>query len=184
MLLPVYLYGQPVLRKIAAPIDANYPNLKEFLINMWETMAKADGVGLAAPQVGQSIRIFVIDGSGFADKDQSMKDFKKAFINAEILEEDGENFTFNEGCLSVPGIREDVVRKSRIRIRYQDESFKQYEETFDGIKARIIQHEYDHLQGKMLIDHINPLKRRMLQGKLNNISKGKVDVDYKIKLLK
>jgi peptide deformylase len=151
---------------------------------MWETMAKADGVGLAAPQIGQSIRLFVIDGSGFTDKDPSMKDFKKTFINAQILDESGENFTFNEGCLSVPGIREDVVRKSKIKIRYQDENFNEYEEEYDGLKARIIQHEYDHLQGKMLIDHINPLKRRMLQGKLNNISKGKVTCDYKFKILK
>lgn len=184
MLLPIYLYGQPVLRKIASTIDKDFPNFQELLANMWETMAKADGVGLAAPQVGQSIRLFVIDGSGFIDKDPSMKDFKKTFINAQMLDESGENNSFNEGCLSVPGIREDVVRKSKIKIRYQDENFNEFEEEFEGLKARIIQHEYDHLQGKMLIDHINPLKRRMLQGKLNNISKGKVTCDYKFKILK
>ncbi len=184
MLLPIYLYGQPVLRKIAANIDKDFPNFEELLANMWETMTKADGVGLAAPQIGQSIRLFVIDGSGFADKDPSMKEFRKSFINAQMLDESGEDNTFNEGCLSVPSIREDVVRKSKIKIRYQDENFNEYEEEFDGLKARIIQHEYDHLQGKLLIDHINPLKRRMLQGKLNNISKGKVTCDYKFKILK
>lgn len=184
MLLPIYVYGQPVLRKIATEITPNYPNLSEFLANLWETMKKADGVGLAAPQVGESIRVFVIDGSNFTDDDPSMATFIKTFINAQITERFGEKTLFNEGCLSVPGIREDVSRFSSIRIKYCDENFNTFDEVFDGLKARIIQHEYDHLEGILLIDHLNPLKRKILKSRLNNIAKGIADVNYKMKAVK
>ncbi len=184
MLLPIYVYGQPVLRKIAKEINKDYPNLKEFLANMFETMETSDGVGLAAPQVGESIRLFVIDGSPFQEDDPSMKDFRKAFINAKILERYGEDKIFNEGCLSLPGIREDITRKSTIKITYYDEDFNFHEEEFEGLKARIIQHEYDHTEGKLLIDHLTPLRRRILKRKLTEISKGEVDTAYKIKIVK
>ena len=150
---------------------------------MFETMANAKGVGLAAPQVGKSIRLFIVDGSPFAEGDEhpELKDFKKVFINAKILEEKGEEWKYNEGCLSIPKIREDVVRKPAIRIKYMDENFKVHEEAFTGIPARIIEHEYDHIEGKLFIDRIKPLRRTLLKGRLNDISKGNVDVDYKMK---
>jgi peptide deformylase len=184
MVYPVYVYGNPILRKIAKEINEDYPNLAEFIENMFETMEKSDGIGLAAPQVGESIRLFVINGAPLADDDESLKDFRKVFINAKIVERYGDDKTYNEGCLSLPGIREDVVRKSTIRIRYYDEDFNLYDEIFDGIKARIIQHEYDHIEGKLLIDHLVPLKKRLLKRKLSDISKGIVEVSYKIKTVK
>lgn len=184
MLYPIYVYGQPILRKIAKDIDKTYPDLKEFIANMFETMKTSDGVGLAAPQVGESIRLFVIDGSPFAEDDETMKDFRKAFINAKITERFGEDFIFNEGCLSLPGIREDVTRKSTIKISYYDEDFNFHEEEFDGLKARIIQHEYDHTDGKLFIDHLTPLRRRILKRRLTDISKGEVETAYKIKIAK
>jgi peptide deformylase len=184
MIYPIYVYGQPVLRKVAQEIDKDYPGLQEFIANMFETMMKSDGVGLAAPQVGESIRLFVIDGAHFAEEDPTMKDFRKAFLNAKILERTGEDKVFNEGCLSLPGIREDITRKSVIRMTYNDENFNFFDETFEGLQARIIQHEYDHTEGKLLIDHINPLKRKLLKRKLNDISKGIVDIEYKIKIAK
>lgn len=151
---------------------------------MWETMYKSDGVGLAAPQVGRNIRIFVIDGSGMADDNPEMHDFKKTFINPKILNQEGEPWIFNEGCLSLPNIREDISRPAKITLEYYDEEFNFHHEDFDGLKARIIQHEYDHLEGVLLVDHISAIKRKLLTGKLNAISKGKVDVSYKIKALK
>lgn len=184
MIYPIYVYGQPVLRKVAKEIDKNYPNLKEYIANMFETMQTSDGVGLASPQVGNSIRLFVIDGSPFAEDDETLQDFKKVFINPKITERYGEDKIFNEGCLSLPGIREDVTRKSTIKISYYDEDFNFHEEELDGIKARITQHEYDHIEGKLLIDHLTPLRRRILKRKLTEISKGEVETAYKIKIAK
>jgi peptide deformylase len=184
MIYPIYVFGQPVLRKVAQEIDKDYPNLQEFVKNMFETMEKSDGVGLAAPQVGESIRLFVIDGEHFAEQDPAMKGFRRAFINAKILERSGENSVFNEGCLSLPGIREDITRKSKIRMTYHDENFNFHDETFEGLQARVIQHEYDHTDGKLFIDHVKPLRRKLLKRRLNDISKGIVDVEYKIRIAK
>ena len=184
MILPIYVYGNQVLRTISKDITPDYPGLKDFLANLWETMYHSDGVGLAAPQVGANIRVFVIDGTVMAEDDPLCKDFKKTFINAKILEQSGEKWAFNEGCLSLPGIREDVLRQSKIKIQYQDENFDTFTEEFAGLRARIVQHEYDHLEAKLFIDHINPLKRRLLKKKLENIEKGIVDIGYKIKVPK
>lgn len=184
MILPIYVYGQPVLRKVAVDIDKNYEGLADFIANMWETMYKSDGVGLAAPQVGKSIRLFVIDAEPFSEDDPSLKDFKKAFINAHIIERSEEEEAFTEGCLSLPNIREEVFRPSKIRIQYYDENWQYHDEYFEGVRARIVQHEYDHLDGIMFVDHLSSIRRRLLTGKLNAISKGKVDVAYKIKALK
>lgn len=184
MILPIFLYGSPVLRKVSEDIPPDFPNLKSFIDDMWETMYKSDGVGLAAPQVGRNLRLFVIDGSSMADDDPSMTDFKIAFINARIVNKEGENWIFNEGCLSLPNIREDISRPEKITLEYYDENFNFHREEFDGLKARIIQHEYDHLEGVLLVDHISAIKRKLLSGKLNAISKGKVDVSYKVKALK
>ncbi len=179
---PIYLYGSPVLRKVAADIDKDYNNLFELIENMWSTMYYSDGVGLAAPQIGKSIRLFVIDATPMADEDPSVEGLKKVFINAHITEREGDKEPFNEGCLSIPGIREDVVRPTRIRMQYVDENFEEHDEWFEGIAARVIQHEYDHLDGVMFVDHLNPLKKKLLSGKLKNITKGKVKVDYKVKM--
>lgn len=184
MIYPIVLYGSPILRKTAKEIDKNYPDLQQFVADMFETMYSSDGVGLAAPQIGKSIRIFVIDTSSFKEDDPSLDGFKKAFINPKIVDFDGEMLTFNEGCLSLPKIREDVDRKSQIRIQYYDENWNFYDEKYEGIKARVIEHEYDHLEGKLLIDYLSPLKKKLLKSKLSAITKGNVDVDYKIKLLK
>ena len=182
MKFPIIAYGDPVLRKKATAIEPDeYPHIKELVANMFETMYGAHGVGLAAPQVGMSMRLFVVDANTFADDDPDLKDFKKAFINATILEETGEEWAFNEGCLSIPEIREDVYRQPVIRISYYDEDWKHHEETFRGMAARIIQHEYDHIEGKLFTDKLSPLRRRMLEKKLTDISKGIVDVDYKMK---
>ena len=183
MILPIVVYGDPVVKQVAKEIDKDYPKLEELIENMFETMYNAKGVGLAAPQIGRSIRLFVVDGSPFAEeeKNQEMKDFVKVFINPKIVEESGAEWIFNEGCLSIPLIREDVNRKPRVRLQYYDEHFNYYEEEFEGLAARIIQHEYDHIQGTLFIDRINPFKRRLLKSKLNNISKGFVEVDYKIR---
>jgi len=147
---------------------------------MWETMYKTDGIGLAAPQIGKSVRVFVIDASYLAEDYPETKDFKRAFINAHIVEESGEEWDFNEGCLSIPGIREDVNRKSKIKIQYVNENWEPQEEEFEGALARVIQHEYDHLDGKMFTDRLSPIRRRLLKGKLAAITKGKVDIKYKI----
>jgi peptide deformylase len=183
MVMPIYVYGQPVLRKKAVEIPADYPGLNELLENMWETM-KSDGVGLAAPQIGKSIRLFIIDATPFAEDFPEADGFKKVFINPVILERKGENEKFNEGCLSLPGIREDIMRKNEIRIKYYDEKFKLHEQDFSGIKARIILHEYDHLEGKLFIDLLSPIKRRLLKARLDAIMIGKVEVKYKIKIPK
>src|ERR1051326_6808560 len=165
MILPITAYGDAVLRKTAADIDRNYPELQKLISDMFDTMANAKGVGLAAPQVGRSIRLFVVDASAFAEDNEhpELKDFKKVFINAKILEEKGDEWKYNEGCLSIPKIREDVFRKPTIRIKYLDENFSEHEETFTGIPARIIEHEYDHIEGKLFIDRISPLRRTLLK---------------------
>ncbi len=184
MTYPIVVYGSPILRQIAKEIDPGHPNLQQLLADMFETMYKADGMGLAAPQIGKSIRIFVVDGTSLEEEDPAMKDFKKAFINPKILHLDGDTQVMNEGCLSLPKLREDVDRHNKVKIRYHDENFNMLEEEYEGLKARVIQHELDHLDGVMFIDRIPPLRRKLLKGKLNDISKCKVDVPYKIKLLK
>ncbi len=180
MILPVVAYGHPVLKKIASEIDRNYPDLGQFISDLFETMYASAGVGLAAPQVNRSIRIFVVDASPYADEHPELANSKKVFINPEIIEESGEEWAYNEGCLSLPDLREDVTRKSIIRIRYNDENFNAREDTFDGILARVIQHEYDHLEGKLLVDRINPLRKILLKRKLTDISKGNIEVNYRM----
>lgn len=182
MKLPIIAYGDPVLRKKATAIEpAEYPHIKQLVDDMFETMYAARGVGLAAPQVGLSMRLFIVDATPFDDDEPELKDFKKAFINACIMEEEGEEWAFNEGCLSIPDVREDVYRKPIIKISYYDENWKHHEESFKGMAARIIQHEYDHIEGKLFTDKLSPLRKRLIEKKLNDISKGIVDVEYKMK---
>lgn len=181
MIYPVFVYGSPVLRKKAEPIQKDEEGLGALIENLFETMYHSDGVGLAAPQVGVSQQIFVIDASPMAEDDPSVDGFKKVFINPNIIDYYGEDWVFSEGCLSLPNIREDVDRPEEIEMEYYDEHFNYHKETFDGIKARIIQHEYDHLLGILFIDKLKPLKKRLLKGKLNAITKGKVETAYKIK---
>jgi peptide deformylase len=182
-----------VLRKTGVEIDKDYPGLKKLIDDMYETMYNSSGVGLAAPQIGKAIRLFIVDAKPFANVDEDeeseftkevlsmMENFKKTFINAKIIKEEGDEWAFNEGCLSIPKIREDVYRKPKVHIQYYDEDFNFHDETYEGIVARVIQHEYDHIEGKLFVDHINPLRRRLLKGKLNDISKGKIKVDYKMR---
>lgn len=178
MKLPIIAYGDPVLKKVCPPIDEKYPDLQQLISNMFETMYNAHGVGLAAPQVGLAIRLFIVDtGADEGDKNK----FKKVFINAEILEETGEPWAFNEGCLSIPDIREDVMRKPNIRIRYYDENWELHEDEVTGMPARVIQHEYDHIEGKLFTDTLSLLRKRMLKSKLEAISKGNVKADYKMR---
>ena len=181
MILPIVAFGTPVLKQKSKNIDKNYEGLSELIDNMFETMHEASGVGLAAPQIGKSIRLFIVDASPFEEEDPELKDFQQVFVNPEIIKEEGEEWSFNEGCLSIPHIREDVIRKPKIRIRYQDEHFDTYEEEFEGIAARIVQHEYDHIEGVLFTDYLSPLKKRLLKRKLNDISKGDVLVDYRMK---
>ncbi|SHJ51056.1 peptide deformylase [Flavobacterium haoranii] len=188
MILPIYGYGEPVLRKMGAEISKDYPNLKETIANMFETMYHAHGVGLAAPQVGLAIRLFVIDTEPFADSDDvskeeaaELKGFKKTFINAKILKEEGDVWGFNEGCLSIPDVREDVFRHEKITIEYFDEEFNKKTEEFDGLIARVIQHEYDHIEGILFTDHLSTLKKKLVGKKLMNIMEGKARPDYKMK---
>lgn len=173
-----------MLRKVSEDITPEYPELEKFIKDLWMTMDEADGVGLAAPQVGKNIRIFVVDSNAFSDLDPDCKGFRKAFINAHIIERSGDEVSRNEGCLSIPGIHEDVKRKDKIRIRYTDEQGAEHEEDYEGVKAWIIQHEYDHLEGVMFTDHLSPLKKRILKNKLNNISLGKFNAAYKVVLPK
>jgi len=184
MILPIVAYGDPVLKKKAVEIDSAYPDLQKLIDNMFETMYHANGVGLAAPQIGKSIRLFIVDASPFDDKEPDLKDFVQVFINPEIVSEEGTEWTFNEGCLSIPGIREDVDRKPTLLLRYYDENFDYFEEEFTGLAARVIQHEYDHIEGKLFVDRIGSFKRTMINGKLKDISKGKVDIDYKMRFPK
>lgn len=181
MKLPIIAYGNPVLRQKAKDIDANYPELDTLIKDMFDTMYAASGVGIAAPQIGKSIRLFVIDASPYDDEDASLKDFKKVFINPQILEESGDKWLSSEGCLSIPDIREDISRHPDLTISYFDENWVQHEESYSGLAARIIQHEYDHIEGILFTDKLSPLKKALLKGKLDAISKGKVEVDYKMK---
>lgn len=188
MILPIVAYGHPVLRKVAEDITPDYPELKKLIADMWETMYHSNGVGLAAPQINRPIRLFVIDTEqiveGFDDEDKrtypNEKPVKQVFINAEIIEESGKSWAYNEGCLSIPKIREDISRLSNLRIRYMDENFTEQEKEFDGITARVIQHEYDHIEGKLFIDYLPMLKKRLIKKKLDDISAGKIRVDYKM----
>ncbi len=181
MILPVYKYGQTVLRKVGEEIDKDYPELQTFVEDMFETMNNAEGIGLAAPQVGRSIRLFVIDLSPFKEEQPEIADFKKVFINAQIIESSEETSEYNEGCLSIPGINENVERPETITIKYQDLDFNEYTETYSGFQSRVIQHEYDHIEGILFTDKVKPLKRQMLKRKLMNIAKGKVQCKYKLK---
>jgi peptide deformylase len=180
MVFPVLAYGHPVLKKVAKEIPPDYPDLKQFIADMFETMYQSDGVGLAAPQVNRSIRLFVIDARPFGEKYPEAKDFIKVFINAKIYEENGEEWSFNEGCLSFPGIHEDIMRKPSIQIRYVDENFQPHDELYTGVLARVIQHEYDHTEGILMVDRISSLRKMLLKSKLNDISRGKVEVSYKM----
>lgn len=183
MVLPVYVYGMTVLRKVAQEIDKDYEGLDQLIEDMFETMIFSEGVGLAAPQIGRSIRLFLVDASRMEDIDDEpdLKNFKRTFINPYITEQWGDKWSFSEGCLSIPNIREDVYRPDSLKIEYYDENWNFKEEVFDGVKARIIQHEYDHLEGIMFVDKLNPLRKRLLNGRLSAISKGKIDTTYKIK---
>ena len=181
MFLPIVAYGSPVLRKKCDEITSDYPGLDTLLENMWETMYESSGVGLAAPQINKAIRIFLIDTSPFMEEGEEDKAIKKSFINATILEEEGDEWVFNEGCLSLPDVREDIKRKPIVTIKYQDENFDWYTETFHGLTARVVQHEYDHIEGKLFIDYISPLRKRMIKSKLENISKGNIEVGYRMR---
>ncbi len=188
MILPIVAYGNPVLRKVADEIDVDYPGLSPLIDNMWETMYNSHGVGLAAPQVNKPIRLFVVDSLQIIESQEEDETdlypgdegIKQVFINAHIDELNGEPWFYNEGCLSIPKIREDVKREETVTITFDDENFEQHTKTFSGITARVILHEYDHIEGKLFIDHLPPLKRKLLKGKLSDISKGKVRVDYRM----
>lgn len=187
MTLSILAYGDPILRKTGKTINKDYPKLKELIANMWETMYNANGVGLAAPQIGLPIRLFVVDTGPFADDEEltpeeqeTLKNFKRVFINAKIEEESGTNWAFNEGCLSIPDIREDVSRLDTIEISYLDENFNSHKESYDGLLARVIQHEYDHIEGILFTDHLSAFKKRLLKSRLMSISKGKVQPGYRI----
>ncbi|MBL7559643.1 peptide deformylase [Olleya sp. YSTF-M6] len=189
MILPIVAYGDPVLKRKAKDILEDYPKLKELIANMYETMYGSFGVGLAAPQIGLSIRLFIVDATPFADDEDNLdadqikflKNFKHTFINPVILEETGDEWVFNEGCLSIPDVREDVFRKPNIKIEYYDEDFNKQTMELDGLAARVFQHEYDHIEGILFTDHLSALKKRLIKGKLTNISKGKINVDYRMK---
>ncbi len=181
MILPIYGYGQPVLKKLARQVDPQHPNLKELITNMWETMYNAHGVGLAGPQVGLDLRIFLVDTEQVKDDEKLDIGIKKVFINAEILEEEGQPWSYEEGCLSIPDIRGEVERLPTIRIRYQDEHFTWFEETYSGLNARVIQHEYDHIEGVLFTEKLKPLKRRLIKKKLEMIRAGQIQADYKMR---
>ena len=188
MILPIIAYGDPVLRKLGKNINKEFPELKSLLENMFETMYVAKGIGLAAPQIGLPIRIFIVDATPFKDDEQLeleernfLSTFKQVFINAQIIDETGEDWVFNEGCLSIPDVREDVYRKETIKIEYLDENFEKHTKKFNGIAARIIQHEYDHIQGILFVDKLSSLKKRLIKRKLTNISKGKISIDYRMR---
>lgn len=184
MILPIYAYGQPILKKVAKKIDQKDDKLKPLIENMWETMYNAKGVGLAAPQIGKSIRLFIVDTIQMEKEDNPFKGIKQAFLNAKKIEEAGEEWAYEEGCLSIPNIHADVVRPQRITLQYQDLDFNSHTITFEGTNARVIQHEYDHIDGILFTEHIKPIKRRLLNRKLDNIRKGKVDADYFLRFAK
>jgi len=179
MIYPIVIYGHPVLRKVAAEIDRDFPDLDQLISDLFETMYHADGLGLAAPQIGKSIRIFVIDGKPAAEDEPALADFKKAFINPHIIEKSGDLVLMTEGCLSIPALREEVNRESHIRLTYYDEQWNYHDEVYEGYIARVIQHEYDHLDGIMFTDKVSPLRKRLLKSKLTAISKGKFEADYR-----
>jgi peptide deformylase len=188
MIIPIFGYGEPVLRKIGEEISSEYPNLKEVIANMYDTMYNAYGVGLAAPQIGLAIRLFIVDTEPFSDSDDlsteekvALNGFKRTFINAKMLKEEGEEWGFNEGCLSIPEVREDVFRNEKITIEYCDENFTKKTEVFDGLIARVIQHEYDHIEGILFTDHLTTLKKTLIKKKLQNIMEGKARPDYRMK---
>jgi len=189
MILPIVAYGHPVLKKIAKPITQDYPDLEKLLANMWETMYNGNGVGLAAPQIGLDIRLFLVDSAQLIDPEEEpdpklKKGIKQVFINPEIIEESGEPWIYEEGCLSIPDVRVKISRNPTLRIKYLDEHFKEHLKAFDGMNARIIQHEYDHIEGILLTDHMSPLKKNLVKKKLENISTGKVSVKYRMKFAK
>lgn len=192
MIFPIVAYGAPVLRKVSKYIDSDYHELNKLLADMWETMYSSNGVGLAAPQINKDIRLFIIDSFQIFENmdDEEKKEFiddigiKKVFINAEVVSTDGVEWAYNEGCLSIPKIREDIMRAEKVTIAYCDENFNEFTETFSGITARVILHEYDHIEGKLFIDYLKPLRKKMIQGKLNDISRGKIKVDYKMSFAK
>lgn len=188
MILPIYGYGEAVLRKQCEVVAQDYSNLNEVIANMYETMNNAHGVGLAAPQIGMAIRVFIVDTEPFSDSDDiskeeaaELKAFKQTFINAKILKEEGDLWTFNEGCLSIPDVREDVLRHDTITIEYYDENFNKKKEVYSGLIARVIQHEYDHIEGILFTDKLSSLKKRILKGRLSDISKGKINADYRMR---
>ena len=181
MILPIYLYGQPVLRKVAADIEPDYPELQELIKNMFETMWNAEGIGLAAPQIGLPIRLVVIDLDPLAEDYPEFKEFRRVYINAHIIETSEDTSSMDEGCLSVPGIHEKVTRPNRIRVQYLDENMQEHDEWVDGFLARAMQHEFDHLEGKMFVDHLTPLRRQMNKNRLMNLLKGKAHCTYKTK---
>ena len=188
MILPIVAYGENILKTKAVNITSGYPGLKKLINDMWETMYNANGVGIAAPQIGKSIRLFVIDASPFSedkeisdDEISTLKNFKKVFINPEIIDETGDEWNFMEGCLSIPNIREDIKRKEKITIKYYNESFEEIELDLEGLAARVVQHEYDHIEGVLFIDKLSSLKKKLLKGKLNDISKGKIKTEYKMR---
>ena len=183
MILPIVAFGSPILRKKCVEISPDYPELEMLLENIWETMYEARGVGLAAPQINKAIRLFLIDTTPFVDDEEETEEVivKQAFINAKILEETGEEWDFNEGCLSIPDVREDISRKPSITIEYFDENFEKHTDTYDGLTARVIQHEYDHINGILFTDKLTALRKRMIKGKLMDISKGKVNATYKMR---
>lgn len=184
MILPIYVYGQPVLRKEAEDITPDYPELKELINNMFETMERADGVGLAAPQIGLPIRVVTIDLDVMSDEYPELKGYRHAFINPHIIETEGEEVSMEEGCLSLPGVHESVKRPNRIHVTYLDEDLKEHDEWVEGYVARVMQHEFDHLDGKMFIDHLSTLRKQMIKGKLNAMLQGKARCSYKVKTIK
>lgn len=184
MILPIYIYGQPVLRKVAEDIPKDYPDLDKLISNMFETMSNADGIGLAAPQVGLSIRVVVIDLDVLSEDMPEYKGFRKAYINPHILNAEGEEQSMEEGCLSLPGVHEDVMRPTKIHVKYMDENFDEHDEIVEGYLARVMQHEFDHLEGHVFIDHLSPLRRQMIKGKLNAMLKGKAHCSYKAKTVR
>ena len=179
MIYPIYVYGHPVLRKVAQDIGRDHPDLDKFIADMFETMYSSDGLGLAAPQVGKSLRLFVIDGEPLAKDHPEMKNFRMAFINPQVTERKGEKIPMNEGCLSLPGLHEEVDRESEIRIQYYDQDWNFHDEVYSGYKARVVLHEYDHLDGILFPDRLSPLRRRLIRGKLIDISKGKFEAEYR-----
>ena len=184
MILPVFAFGQPVLKKRATDINKDYEGLESLINNMWETMYAAHGVGIAAPQIGVSVRLFIIDSIQIMEEEKKAEGIKKVFINAQIIEETGELWSYEEGCLSIPNIRGEVERQQKVRIQYLDENFEKHDEIYEGINARVIQHEYDHIEGVLFVEKLKPLKKKLIQRKLNDIKTGKAKADYKIKFVR